>query len=357
MSVKISDRINKAKTEEDVDKIYTTCCARIDSLLCSSAVEFFVEDYVLCKTHYMIQVKNSYNNSKIKAERDSTDILKILNYMKPEIFKIETCDIYSWEIIGKFNSMYLYKYNNIVVKFSYKKNSQNILKIDRLNYENVKGLFENSHVEFYIKQTKIDKPRVKISKNTIKNTENIKMYLYKEIDHTLYKFLRYCNIDRKKDFILNLALNVKKFHKRYITIGHFSELNIAVKNNKPVFISFFSIITSQNEHYDEFVNKDKTQSLMCDIITSSTNCLLFNFPDKFDDLEMIMWLYLKITNHDIIKEFKDKDDNILSIDKIYKKKINFINKINQDGILNNINSPIRNKFNIVKEVEKFLEYF
>lgn len=362
MSVKISNRINKAKSEEEIEKIYTTCCVKIDTLWCSNLVEHFIDDYVLCKTHYNIQIVNSYNNSKNKAIRDSNDILTIIK--KINIQSLE--DIDNCEAIGKINNMYIYKINNKIVKFSYKKYNPDLVRLDYKKYEEIKDMsfYNNSSIginlKFISKQQKENInncSNFKIHNTVIKKKENIKLYTYGDVDYSMYKYLRYCNKERKKEFIIELAIVVKEYHKRYITIGHFSELNIAVRNNKPVFISFFSFITSHTEYCDEFINKEKCQNLLCDIITGSTNCLLFNFADKFDDLEMIMWLYLQITNHNIIKEFKDSNDNILSIDKIYKKKINFINKLNENGILTKINSPLRNKFNIVNEIKKIIEYF
>lgn len=355
MNVSISNRLLTANTEDEVSFIYNTCCVKLDGLFCPGVVEFFIEDYVLCKTHYLLYLKNSYNNCEEKSEKYSNDIVKIIKSITSEIFT-EKDDFNNIEIVGKFNNIYILRYKQKLIKFCYKKNSPDLLKLD---YNKFKEISEN---DTYILSKKFitkknDHESFKIGKKKIEKTENVKFYVYSGIDYSLNTYMRYCSTKRKKEFIRCLAVLVKKYHKKGYTVGHFSKLNIGVINEEPVFTSFFSFSTFTADYLEDFIDADKCQNIMCDILTGSIRGLQLKFTDKFCDLEMIMWFYLNIINHPIMSKMKDKDGNILSLGKIINIKQKFICEVYADGLLCSLNANNRNKFSIIKEVDKILNYF
>lgn len=355
MSMRISDRILKANTEDEVSDIYNTCCVKIDDLLCPAKVEFFIEDYVLCKTHYFIYLKNSYDKSTEKANKYSKDIIKIIKKINVVIAS-EIKEVNNVEIIGKFNDIYMLKYKYKLFKFSYKKNSPDLLKLDTANFKknNLNDLYSLSG-RFSAKKNTND--TFIIGKKKIEKIENIKFYMYEGIEYSLNSYMRYCSLNKKKQFIEDLAVLVKKYHKKNYTIGHFSNLNIGIINEKPVFTSFFSFSTFTADFMEDFIETDRCQNIMCDIITGSVKGLKLKFTDKFCDLEMLMWLYLYLIKHPVILKFKDSDNNIVSLGKIIKIKQKFLIEVHENGLLSSLNSDNRNKFNIINEVQNIVNYF
>lgn len=350
----ISSRLLKANTEEEVSDIYKTCCVKIDDLLCTVEVEFFIADYVLCKTHYLIYLKNSYNKCTLKANKYSKDIVKIIKKISSNV-KSDLVDTDNVEVIGKFNEIYIMKFKNKILKFCYQKNSPDLLRIDAIKFKEINLSIEYSLCGRYSAKKNIGDKFI-IGKKNIDKIENIRFYLYEGVDYSLNSYMRYCSLNNKKKFILDLAYLVKKYHKKNYTIGHFSNLNIGIINDKPVFTSFFSFSTFSADFVEDFIEIDRCQNIMCDIITGSVKGLQLKFTDKFCDLEMIMWLYLYLINHPVIIKFKDKEGNLISLGKIIKIKQKFLLESYENGLLSS-NDSNRNKFNIVKEVEKIINYF
>ncbi len=354
MSVRISKRLLTAKDEEEVSVIYNTCCVKLDDLFCPGNVEFFIEDYVLCKVHYLLYLKNSYNKCDSKSKKHSGEIIKIIEKINKDIFTKKE-ELHNVEVIGKFNDIYMLKYKSKLIKFCYKKNSPDLLKLDAVKFKEINTSDVYSIQGRYSFKKNISSA-FKIGNKSIEHPENIRFYVYSGVDYSLNSYMRYCSLKKKKEFIANLAVLVKKYHKRGYTVGHFSNLNIAVINEEPVFTSFFSFSTFTADYIEDFIDVNKCQNIMCDVITGSLKGLQLHFTDKFCDLEMIMWFYLKLIKHPVIEKMKDKDGNILSLGKIIQIKQKFINEVHADGMLSSLNADNRNKFSIIKEVDKLLNY-
>ena len=148
---------------------------------------------------------------------------------------------------------------------------------------------------------------------------------------------------------------IQKFHKKSIIIGDISSNSIAIYDDHPIIISYYSM-TDGYDMYGDYDNNLKTNMLCCDILTGSVNSLEMNYTRKEDDVESLMWFYLQSTNNKYIKSLEklvnSDESSIVDIIKFKKKFIK--NTINQNNLLQiNDNKVI----NVLDETIRFINYF
>jgi len=184
-------------------------------------------------------------------------------------------------------------------------------------------------------------------------TSYIKTLIMKGVDYTITEWCRYASRDAINQFTIDIAQMISRFHKKGILLGDVSLNNIAVRNNKPVLISYYSLyeINVSSENNTNNINSD----IYCDPFTGAFDLLKGKTPTKYTDLECCMWFYLSITNNKYYKKISEVRPYSLS--EVCKQKDNILKKVLREHDVMSVSLKNDTVLNVVTEVKRFIIFF
>lgn len=339
------------------DSEYVHCCARFSGVKCIHLSEFYIQKLNLCRVHYYIYMLNIYKES-LKWSLDTSIIDRnvgdVLNILKDNI-GIDNPQTFKLKKIHNCFNIRMYKYESFIIKILDNTNMKMLMSLDvKLHKDIVDNISKAILKKYTTSKFKTITSEIKDKKN-LNPYKQISIIIYKDIHHTFSEFIRYKTKDEINEIFIEIAKMIQKFHKKSIIIGDISSNSIAIYDDHPIIISYYSM-TDGYDMYGDYDNNLKTNMLCCDILTGSVNSLEMNYTRKEDDVESLMWFYLQSTNNKYIKSLEklvnSDESSIIDIIKFKKKFIK--NTINQNNLLQiNDNKVI----NVLDETIRFINYF
>lgn len=348
------------KVEDLKDLEYVYCCARFSGVNCIHLSEFYIQKLNLCRVHYYIYMLNIYKESlKWSLDINSFDknergVENVLNIIRDEI-GIENPQTFKLKKIHNCFNIKMYKYESYIIKILDNTNMKMLMNLDvKLHKDIVENISKSILKKYTTSKFKTISTEYKDKKN-LNPYKQLSAIIYKNIQYTFAEFIRYKTKDEINEVFIEIARIIQKFHKKSIIIGDISNNSIAIYEDHPIIISYYSM-TDGYDIYGDYDNNLKTNMLCCDILTGSVNSLEMNYTRKEDDVESLMWFYLQSTNNKYMKSLEklilSDESSIVDIIKFKKKFIK--NTINQNNLLQiNDNKVI----NVLDETIRFINYF
>lgn len=346
--------VKESTAKEDLEYIH--CCARFSGVRCIHLTEFYIQKLSLCRIHFYIYMLNMYKESikwvsNIISNDEKANIMSIIQYNteidNPNSYKIK-------KIYNCFN-IKMYKYDTYIIKVLDNTNMRTLMSLDsRLNKDIADNISKSILKKYTVSKVKTISKEFKDKKN-INSYKQIQIIIYKGIHYTFLEFIRYKTKNEINLLFIEIAKMIQKFHKKSIVIGDISNNSIAIYDDHPVIISYYS--TNEGcDLYGDYSNNLKNNMLCCDIITGSVNSLEMKYNTKADDLESLLWFYLQSTGNSYVKSLENliitEETSIMDIIKSKKKFLK--NTITQNNLLQISDNKV---VNVLDETIRFINYF
>jgi hypothetical protein len=297
---------------------------------------------------WSLNVPSSNNTSNITNDMNILNIVRDnIGIDNPQTFKLK-------KIYNCFN-IKMYKYESYIIKILDNTNMKMLMSLDvKLHKDIVDNISKSILKKYTTSKFKTISKEFKDKKN-LNPYKQISVIIYKNIQYTFSEFIRYKTKDEINEVFIEIAKMIQKFHKKSIIIGDISNNSIAIYEDHPIIISYYSM-TDGYDIYGDYDNNLKTNMLCCDIMTGSVNSLEMKYIRKEDDVESLMWFYLQSTNNKYMKSLEkliiSEESSIMDIIKSKKKFIK--NTIMQNNLLQISDNKV---INVLDETIRFINYF